>query len=293
MARKELGEILREADLISEAQLAEALGLQKSYGERLASILVRQHILTEKFAVTYLGRQLGVPGVDLSQQEIDLALLSKVTLDLCEKNLVFPVKVRGTRLQLAMSDPLDRDVVAEIEFKTGVRLAPLIALDASIKNAIVEARRALKDGQKKLTPNVQRAAGGAPAGRRPAAVAVDRPPPVKALNAAAGEGDHRDAWPARAATRPSRPCWRPTCSRSRRCRPSSRWTTTRACCAWSRWSCRRAATASSPRAPAARRWPGSRRRCPTSSSWTACCPRCTASRSAASSRPASASATSR
>ena len=94
MARKGLGEILREADLISEAQLAEALALQKSYGERLASILVRKHILTEKFAVTYLGRQVGVPGVDLSQQEIDLALLSKVTLEICEKNLVFPVKVR-------------------------------------------------------------------------------------------------------------------------------------------------------------------------------------------------------
>ncbi len=182
-AKKELGEILREADLISEAQLAEALALQKSFGERLASILVRQHILTEKFAVTYLGRQLGIPGVDLSQQEIDLALLSKVTLDLCEKNLVFPVKVRGTRLQIAMSDPLNREVVAEIEFKTGVRLAPLIALDASIKNAIVEARRALQEGRRKLTPNVQRAQGGHPratdATARPAAAA---PPPVKALN---------------------------------------------------------------------------------------------------------------
>jgi CheY-like chemotaxis protein len=162
LARKGLGEILREADLISEAQLTEALALQKTYGERLASILVRQHILTEKFAVTYLGRQLGVPGVDLSQQEIDLALLSRVTLEICEKKLVFPVKVRGTRLQIAMSDPLDRDVVAEIEFKTGVRLAPLIALDASIKNAIVEARRALQKGERKLTPNVQRAPGGPP-----------------------------------------------------------------------------------------------------------------------------------
>ena len=160
MPRKGLGELLRAADLISEPQLAVALALQKSYGERLASILVRQRILTEKFAVTYLGRQLGIPGVDLSQQEIDLALLSKVSLDLCEKNLVFPVKVRGTRLQLAMSDPLNREVVAEIEFKTGVRLAPLIALDASIKNAIVEARRAVQEGRTMLTPNVQRQGDG-------------------------------------------------------------------------------------------------------------------------------------
>ena len=156
MPRKELGEILRAADLVSEAQLAEALTLQRTFGERLASILVRQKILTEKFAVTYLGRQLGVPGVDLSKAEIDLSLLEVVHLDVCERHLVFPVKVEGTRLQIAMSDPLDHVLVTEIEFKSGLRLAPMIALESSIKNAISEARRALKSGQRKIAPQVQR-----------------------------------------------------------------------------------------------------------------------------------------
>ncbi len=157
MPRKELGEMLREADLISESQLAEALGLQKTFGEKLASILVRQHILTEKFAVTYLGRQLGIPPVDLSKTEIELSVLEIIPLELCERHLVFPIKVEGTRLQLAMSDPLDQTLVSEIEFKTGVRLAPMIALESSIKNAIFEARRAQKSGQKTILPNVQRA----------------------------------------------------------------------------------------------------------------------------------------
>src|SRR5262245_7344642 len=156
MPRRELGEILREADLITDTQLAEALSLQRTFGERLASILVRQKILTEKFAVTYLGRQLGVPAVDLSKTEIELSLLELLPLELCERHLVFPVRVDGTRLQLAMSDPMDHTLVAEIEFKTGVRLAPMIALESSIKNAIVEARRALKAGQKSIAPNVQR-----------------------------------------------------------------------------------------------------------------------------------------
>jgi DNA-binding response OmpR family regulator len=47
-------------------------------------------------------------------------------------------------------------LVSEIEFKTGVRLAPMIALESSIKNAIIEARRALKGGLHKISPNVQR-----------------------------------------------------------------------------------------------------------------------------------------
>lgn len=156
MPKRELGEILLAADLINQAQLAEALGLQRTFGERLASVLVRQHILTEKFAVTYLGRQLGVPPVDLSKVEIDLSLLDVIPLDLCERSLVFPVRVEGTRLQLAMSDPMDHALVSEIEFKTGVRLAPMIALESSVKNAILEARRALKQGQRRITPNVQR-----------------------------------------------------------------------------------------------------------------------------------------
>ncbi|HET9315148.1 MAG TPA: response regulator [Vicinamibacteria bacterium] len=178
MPKRELGEILLEADLINKAQLAEALGLQRTFGERLASVLVRQHILTEKFAVTYLGRQLGVPPIDLSKAEIDLSLLDVVPLDMCERSLVFPVRVEGTRLQLAMSDPMDHALVSEIEFKTGVRLAPMIALESSVKNAILEARRALKSGTRRITPNVQR-----PRDSRPAAP-VDSTPATAPLPAA-------------------------------------------------------------------------------------------------------------
>ena len=46
MSRKGLGAILREADLISEGQLRDALSAQKTFGERLASVLVRQCTLT-------------------------------------------------------------------------------------------------------------------------------------------------------------------------------------------------------------------------------------------------------
>ncbi|HET8647328.1 MAG TPA: hypothetical protein VFO85_17655, partial [Vicinamibacteria bacterium] len=178
--RKELGEILLQADLINPQQLKEALALQRTYGERLASVLVRQSILTEKFAVTYLGRQLGIPAVDLSKSEIDLSVLDVVPLELCERHLVFPIRVEGTRLQLAMSDPMDHGLVSEIEFKTGARLAPMIALEASIKNAILEARRALKAGQRKIAPNVQksRSVPPLPLAAQPAGAAAAAPPPI-------------------------------------------------------------------------------------------------------------------
>src|SRR5262249_57983854 len=112
--------------------------------------------------------------IDLSRSEIEVGLLDVIPLELCERHLIFPVRVEATRLQLAMSDPMDHVLVSEIEFKTGVRLAPMIALESSIKNAIVEARRAQKAGSRKISPSMHRA--------KPS----DAPAPGAAVAAAAG-----------------------------------------------------------------------------------------------------------
>ena len=146
VSKKELGEILLEADLINPSQLDEVLGIQKTSGERLASLLVRKRILTEKFAVIYLGRQVGFPGVDLSQTEADFSMLDLVPLTLCERHRVFPIRKDGDRLQLAMSDPSDAALVSRIEGQVKIQVAPMVALESSIKHAIREARRARSAG---------------------------------------------------------------------------------------------------------------------------------------------------
>jgi tetratricopeptide (TPR) repeat protein len=151
--RQGLGTIMVEAGLITEAQLDETLELQKVYSEKLASILVRQNHLTEKFAVTYLGRQLGVPGVDMSKHAISLDLLRLVPLVVCNRELVFPIGLEQGLLQLAMADPLDQDLVARLAQELQVRLSPSIALEASIKNAIEEAAAAVKAGRRTFTPS--------------------------------------------------------------------------------------------------------------------------------------------
>jgi type IV pilus assembly protein PilB len=148
-----LGAILVDAGLITQAQLDESLELQKVYGEKLASILVRQSHLTEKFAVSYLGRQLGVPAVDLSRHAISLDLLRLVSFVVCSQKMVFPVQLQDGHLQLAMADPLDQGLIAELSREHQVRLRPCIALEASIKNAIEEAGVAVRAGRRVFTPS--------------------------------------------------------------------------------------------------------------------------------------------
>jgi len=151
--RKELGTTMVEAGLITQDQLDEALQLQKLYGEKLASILVRQNFLTEKFAATYLGRQLRVPSIDLSRVTISLDLLRLVPLADCGRKMIFPVRLERGQLQLAMADPLNETLIGELGREHGMRLAPCIALEASIKNAIEEAAAAVRAGRRSFTPS--------------------------------------------------------------------------------------------------------------------------------------------
>lgn len=160
---REFGRTLVEAGLVSEAQLQEALVLQRRLHERLASVLVRQGMLTEKFAVTYLGRQLGVPGVDLSRETIELELFRLLPLAFCERHQVLPLRVEAGRLNLAMHDPLDAGLIAEIQREFGLRLRPMAALEVSLRHALEEARRAERDGRWKISPNVRRAIEASPA----------------------------------------------------------------------------------------------------------------------------------
>src|SRR5262245_35095110 len=150
---RELGTILREADLITEAQLQEALELQKVHGERLASVLVRQRVLTEKFAVTYLGRKIGVPGIDLSRIDIELFLFELLPLDVCREQLVLPLRVEGNRMHLAMADPTDAKTVTGIEFRLGAKIVPAAALESSLKHALEEVDKAIKAKLKRITIN--------------------------------------------------------------------------------------------------------------------------------------------
>jgi CheY-like chemotaxis protein len=174
--RRGLGEILREADLITEQQLEEALELQKVHGERLASVLVRQRVLTEKFAVTYLGRKIGVPAVDLSKADLNLALFELIPLDVCQRFMVVPIRLEGQRLHLAMSDPLDQKLVAQIEFIASRKITPMVALESSLKQTLLEARRTIKSSGRGAAPGGPIGAEVVIPTARPVAATVSAPP---------------------------------------------------------------------------------------------------------------------
>ena len=131
------GEILVETKVLTESQLERALEKQKGTGRRLGQILEEMGVVTERDIATTLARQFGFKTVS----NIALASFSKELLDLFDgetamNKMLFPLKLEGTSLFLAMVNPLDIETIENISFKTGLRIVPCITTPTEIRSAV-------------------------------------------------------------------------------------------------------------------------------------------------------------
>lgn len=131
-----LGETLLAKKAITEAQLLEALETQKQVGGKLGSILVMLEFVTDDQLAKFLGEQLRLPVLGLTDLVVHPDASSLIDLELIEKHQILPVKREGDSLQIAMVDPLDLAAVDEIHFVTGLRMNLAVATRATINTAI-------------------------------------------------------------------------------------------------------------------------------------------------------------
>lgn len=139
--RKKIGDLLKEAGLITEVQILEALD-KKRKNQKLGDALVEQGYITEKQLLSVLEIQLNLESISLYQYPIDDRLVDLLPKDRARKNLALPIKLEGSKLTVAMNDPLDFYAIQEIEATTGYTLVPAIAT----KDDILQTINRLYDG---------------------------------------------------------------------------------------------------------------------------------------------------
>jgi type IV pilus assembly protein PilB len=133
-----IGQLLVGDGLITETQLEEALRLQKREGGRIGSILIKLGYLTEEKLVGFLSWKFGIPSIDLSKQPPDPSLKDVVPAGLAKRHCLIPVERSGTKLKVAMADPLNLYAVDDIKYLTGYDVDVVVASESSIKKAIKE-----------------------------------------------------------------------------------------------------------------------------------------------------------
>ncbi|MCZ6777794.1 MAG: type IV-A pilus assembly ATPase PilB [Acidobacteria bacterium] len=136
MMAMKLGELLVKAGLITDGQLKEALGRQKSDGGKLGSNLVTLGFAKEGEITKVLSEQFGVPAVQLSDYEIDETVIKLVPSEVAQKYMIMPVNRHGATITIAMVDPTNVFAMDDIKFMTGYNVEPVVAAESSIKEAI-------------------------------------------------------------------------------------------------------------------------------------------------------------
>lgn len=144
---KKLGEMLVEADLISPAQLQEALRHQRIAGGRMGSNLVAMGLISEDLLMDFLAQQTGVPRLDVKNLDIPQALLERIPRRLAEQMVILPVAFKEPKsLVLAMADPSDLNAVDAARFASGMNIEPMVAAHSALKLAIADQYRRLETG---------------------------------------------------------------------------------------------------------------------------------------------------
>ncbi|MCE5313635.1 MAG: ATPase, T2SS/T4P/T4SS family [Armatimonadota bacterium] len=139
-----IGEIFLRLGIVSRQQLDQAMDKQKllKRQDSLGDVLVSMGLISEKDRVRALGEQWGVPFVDVSELEVDSAVVKLVAQSVARKLKVLPVARKNGKLALAMKNPLDIFAIDEIRMMTGADVEPAIAPEEDIINAIGRLYRA-------------------------------------------------------------------------------------------------------------------------------------------------------
>jgi type IV pilus assembly protein PilB len=202
-ARVRLGELLVEAQIITRAQLEDALALQKRDGRRIGTLLVEAGLVSETQVTQILSQQLSVPWVSLYHIDFSRQLLNLVSEELADRYCLVPIFVRkvrglGQTLYVAMDDPSDEKAQTEVSQFSGLPVRAMIAPPTDIRSAIRAYYSAGKDSsslseavaeiEAERISQLEMQAATAPAKDPPPAAPKAEPAPPRTAPAASNDG---------------------------------------------------------------------------------------------------------
>jgi len=136
VAKKRLGDVLLEQELITEEHLKECIAIQRQEGGSLATTLVEKGYLDEEDLVVTLSEQLSIPHIRVAHYNIPQEVLDEVPETLARQYQMLPVSVTGDVLTLAMSDPLNIMALDDLRMLTSYEIEAVVAVQSELAETI-------------------------------------------------------------------------------------------------------------------------------------------------------------
>lgn len=133
---KSLGEMLVEANLVTQKQLEYAQDLQQTQGKKLGEVLVEQRFVSPEDLTAVQSVQMNVPFIDLKRHTLQPQSLKLVTEWMARKYTVVPLDIVSDALVVVMADPGDTQAINDLVAYSGMRIQPAIGVPGDIREAI-------------------------------------------------------------------------------------------------------------------------------------------------------------
>lgn len=134
-----LGDVLVNEQVITQAQLDKALGIQRGSGRKLGEVLVDEGITTEDAIARALSSQLGIDMIELQNVKISEEILGLVPSNVLKKYKMIPFEYAPDSvniLRVAMSDPMDMYAMDDISIITNLQVEAVAATTRSVMLAL-------------------------------------------------------------------------------------------------------------------------------------------------------------
>jgi len=136
MARKRLGDVLKERKRISEGDLANALQDQRAGSLLLGELLLQRGLVSKDEMVTSLEEVTNFRYVDARFATVERSALVRIPYATAVRYSVLPVMIEGRRLVCVMAEPQNLRTMDELRFVCGMEVAPRLGFASEIAEAI-------------------------------------------------------------------------------------------------------------------------------------------------------------
>ncbi len=133
---KQLGDLLIERGVLKKEELENAVKIQKEKGGLLGTILVGLGYATEEEIAQAVTVQYGFPYLPLASYEIDQSAISIIPENVARQYGLIAIDKIGDTLTIAMSNPLNKQAVEDIELMTGCKVQAFVSTMTDINKAI-------------------------------------------------------------------------------------------------------------------------------------------------------------
>ena len=153
---RRLGELLVERGCLQPPMLERALKLQRENGERLGQLLLQLGMISERDLAEALGQQLNVPVVASGDYPDTPVTEDALASEFLRSSGAVPLALEERGVRVAMTDPSDAYTIQALGMALGQSVLPVVGTGSDIETAI---QRLYGDGASEMAQIVDQYAG--------------------------------------------------------------------------------------------------------------------------------------